>query len=157
MTVIDIQAHPAFARREAAQMPAISEVEDGLIKGLAANITLVERALQRFNDTPSQQSFQHIVNTRITLSTLLRNLQSEEMEWTFASDSFIDQYALLRSKLEALHEELERAAASYHQPPAPQPMRINVTMTPPAPQPQVINWFAVVILVAIMTVVGSML
>lgn len=149
MAVIDIKAHPAFARREAAQTQAsASELEVSLIKGIATNVALIERSLQRFKDAPSPESFQHIVNTRITLSTLLRNLQSEETEWMFASDSFIDQYALLRGKLEQLHEDLERAAASY-QPPAPQPVQIVFNVQP---EPKAVNWIAVAILVAIMSV-----
>ena len=157
--IIELKTHPAFLTRETATSNStISVHETNLLKGFMANVDLVERALERFNDAPGPESLKLIVNSRLAISRLLTDIESVEPDFEYASDSFVSQYADFKARLVILRDELEVAAATY-QPPAPQPVQITVTVAPQPKQKLGHLVFAVVVLVttggAIMSAVMS--
>lgn len=131
--IIEMKAHPAFQRRENdAAFSAVDELQSSLIKGLTANITLIERALERFKDQPCVESRKLLVNSRLTLDKLLINLESEEDELTLLGDTFIERYAMLKARLVMARAEMEAAIDNFVEPvvvPPPQtPVEISVTV-----------------------------
>lgn len=147
MSVISIQAHPGFARNGNVTVKSnASDLEDSLIKGITANVRLIEATLQQFSEMPNPDSLRRIINARITVNRFLTDLESDESDFIFASPTFVEQYQELKGQLAVLVGELEIAAATYV-PPAQQPVQIVI-----APETPTSRFWQVVGIIVMVTV-----
>lgn len=147
--IIELKSHPVFARRSSEiANEAISELEANLIKGLRANATLIERALDVHRAEPSDASVKRVINARVGLEQLLHNLEQEEPDFAAFSDSFVEQYANIKAELVTLRDELEIAAATYRH------VQITFNVTP---QPLERPWASRILPVAILVCIGSII
>lgn len=121
--IIEMKAHPAFQRRENdTKISAIDELQASLIKGLTTNVALVERALERFRAEPSVQSRKLLVNSRLTITQFLINIESEEENLALLGDDFLTQYAMLKARLVMIRAEMESEIDNFVETPVYQPV-----------------------------------